>query len=101
MTEKERHRPSPSSFSSELYAPWLTTMRQMLTSSLDTNEKLTKEALDRYADAMAWAKGTPWAPMCKTFVTFTSQMLEGSTSLVRILWHLDKTKNGSEKLQSA
>ena len=101
MTEKEKHRPSLSSFSSDLYAPWLTTMKQMITSSLDTNEKLTKEALDRYAEAMAWAKDTPWAPMYKAFITFTSKMLEGSTSLVRVLWHLDKAKDGSEEMQSA
>ena len=101
MTEKEKHRPSLSSFSSDLYAPWLTTMKQMITSALDTNEKLTKEALDRYADAIAWTKDTPWAPMCKTFITFTSKILEGSTSVVRMLWQLDKAKNGSEELQSA
>lgn len=99
MTEKEKHRLSTSPFSSDLYVPWLTTMKHMIASSLDTNEKLTKEALDRYADSMAWAKDTPWAPMYKAFITFTSKMLEGSTSLVRMVWQLDKIKDGSEEMQ--
>jgi len=100
MTEKEKHRPSLSSFSSELYAPWLTTMKHMIASSLDTNEKLTKEALDRYADAMSWAKDTPWAPVYKAFIAAARKMLETSTIMVRALWQLDKAKDGPEEMQN-
>ena len=63
MTQKEKHHSSASMFSNEEYASWRTTMKQMMTSYLDTNEKLAVETLGWYEKATAWARDTPWAPL--------------------------------------
>src|SRR5215471_6148034 len=80
MSEKKTKPPEMSMHPSDLYASWRTTMKQMMASYLDTNEKLAKETLDWYVKATAWAKDTPWAPLFLTQISSASKMVEGSTN---------------------
>src|SRR5262245_39659935 len=84
MTMAEKDNPSSvSPFANDLYASWRTTMKQMIASYLDTNEKLAKETLSWYEKATAWAKDTPWAPLFKTQISSASKMLEDSNGMAR------------------
>lgn len=91
MLAKQQHSSAPT-FPRDLYASWVTTMTQIMTSYLDANEKLAKKTLDWYEKATAWTKDTPWAPWFKTQICSASKMLEGSTSMARKLWRIEKTK---------
>lgn len=100
MTEKKNHS-SVSMFPNDLYASWRTNMKQMMASYLDTNEKLAKEMLGWYEKATPWAKDTPWAPLFKVQSSFASKMMEGSTSIARKLWQIEKAGEVPEKMQEA
>src|SRR6185295_17349803 len=73
LTEKPKSDPFVPLFAHDLYDSWHTAMKQMMANSLDTNEKLAKEALTWYKKATAWAKETPWEPLCKTFSAAASK----------------------------
>jgi hypothetical protein len=87
-----------STFSQDLYASWRTNLKQIMASCLDTNEKLAKESLGWYEKATAWAKDTPWAPLFKTQISSASKMLEGSTSMARKLWRIERVKEAPEEV---
>lgn len=76
-------------------------MTQMVTNYLDANEKLAKKTLDWYEKATAWTKDTPWAPLCKTQICSASKMLEGSTSMARKLWRIEKTTENGDTRRDA
>jgi hypothetical protein len=63
-----------------------------MASCLDTSEKLAKETLDWYEKTTAWAKDTPWAPLVKRQISSAGKMLEGSASMTRKLWQIEKTE---------
>jgi hypothetical protein len=100
MTEK-KNQSSMSMFPNDVYASWRTNMKQMMASYLDTNEKLAKETLGWYEKATAWAKDTPWAPLFKTQISSASKVLEGSTSITRKLWQIEKSGETPEETQEA
>jgi hypothetical protein len=100
MTEK-KNQSSMSMFPNDVYASWRTNMKQMMASYLDTNEKLAKETLGWYEKATAWAKDTPWAPLFKTQISSASKVLEGSTSITRKLWQIEKSGETPEESQEA
>jgi hypothetical protein len=99
MTDKEKNHSSVSMFSNDLYASWRTGIKQMVTSYLDTNEKLAKEMLGLYEKTTTWAKDTPWAPWFKAQSSFASKMMARSTSLTRKLWQIEKAEDIPEKMQ--
>jgi hypothetical protein len=98
MTAKNNH-PSASTLSHDLCASWRTTMKQMIASSLDLNEKLAQEMLGWHEKATAWAKDTPWASLIKTQITSASKVLEDSTSMARKLWQIETAGESSEEQQ--
>jgi len=100
MTEK-KNQPSAPMFSNELYASLCTTMKQMMASYLDTNEKLAKETLGWYEKTTAWAKDTPWAPLFKRQISSAGKALEGSTKMTRKLWQIEKAGETPEEMQEA
>jgi len=101
MTEKDKKYSPASLFSGDLYASWRANMKQLMASYLDTNEKLAKETLGWYEKATAWAKDTPWAPLFKTQISSASKVLEGSTSMTRKLWQIEKAGEAPEEMQEA
>ena len=99
MTEKPEKDLFTPLFAPDLYRSWRMSLKQMFLASLETNERMTKEALAWYEKAMAWTKDTPWAPVCKTFVASTSKFVEDTSSLLRSMWHLEHTRDSPDKLQ--
>ena len=100
MTEK-KNQSSLSMFPNDVYASWRTNLKQMMASYLYTNEKLAKETLGWYEKATAWAKDTPWALLFKTQISSASKVLEGSTSITRKLWQIEKPGETPEETQEA
>lgn len=91
MTEK-KSQPAALLFPNELYASVCATMKKMMASYLDTNEKLAKETLGWYEKATVWAKDTPWAPLVEKQISSAGKMLDGSASMTRRLWQIEKTE---------
>ena len=100
MTQK-KHSPSVSMFSNDAYASWHTSVKQMMASYLDTNEKLAEDALGWYEKATAWARDTPWAPLFEAQISSASKMLERVTSMARKLWQLEHMGERPEEMQEA
>ena len=98
MSEKHESNLFASLVNSDLCAEWQTNLKQMLTSSLEANEKMAKAALAQYEKAMAWSKDTPWAPWCKSMMTMTEEFVEDSNGAMRSMWHIDHAREGPEKV---
>jgi hypothetical protein len=101
MTGKPEDAPFVSPLTPEFYAAWRASLKQLLVSSLETNEKIAKAALVRYEKTMIWTKDTPWAPWCKGFVSATGKLVEGTSRLLRVLWHVEHSRGGPEKMSKA
>ncbi len=101
MTEKERNHSPASLFSGDLYASWRTGMKQMITSYIETSEKLANGMLSFHEKATAWAKDTPWAPFFKAQNSLAGKVIEGSSSMARKLWHMQKEEETPEKMKEA
>jgi|GEM_PF-6065404 len=99
MTEKPENDPLTSLFPADFYAKWRAGLKQMLISSLEANEKLVKGALAWQEEATSWSKDTPWAPLCKSFVTATEKIVEDASSLVCGMWHVEHARDGPEHMQ--
>jgi hypothetical protein len=98
ITEKPEHNPFAALWTTDINAAWQKSLKPLLSSVLDTNEKLSKEVLAWYERAMSWTKGTPWAPLCKTFVTSFSKIVEDTNSLVRSAWHIEHARDGPDTI---
>ena len=98
MTEKHEKDLFTPLFAPDLYASWRASLKQMFLTSLETNERMTKGALAWYEKAMTWTKDTPWAPVCKTFVTSASKFVEDTSSLLRSMWHIEHARDGPDSV---
>lgn len=98
MTEKPESNPFVSLLTPDFYAEWRASLKQMLNSSLEANEKMAKASLVWYEKAMAWTKDTPWAPLCKSFVSGAEKLIEDASSMMRSMWHIEHTREGLEKM---
>lgn len=98
MTEKQESTPFASLWTSDFYADWSASLKKLLISSLEANEKMAKTSLARYEKAMAWTKDTPWAPWCKSMVTTTAKLIDDTTQMFCTLWHIDHGRDGPEKM---
>src|SRR5713226_6503406 len=77
MTEKEKNHSPTSRFSGDLYASWPTGMKQMITSYIDTSEKLANGMLSFHEKATDWAKDTTWAPFLRAKRYLAGKVIEG------------------------
>jgi hypothetical protein len=98
MSEKQESNPFASLVTPDFYAEWRASLKQMVISSLDVNEKMARAFLARYEKAMTWTKDTPWDPWCKSLVTTAEKLIEDTSSLVRSAWHLEHVRDGPEKM---
>jgi len=98
MTEKPESNPFASLLTPDSYAEWRANLKQMVSSSLETNKKMAKASLARYEKAMAWTKDTPWAPWCKSVVTTTGKLIEDTSKMFCAMWHLEHGRDGPEKM---
>ena len=98
MAEKLESNPFASLLTSDVYTEWRTHVKQMLMSSLETNEKVAKASLAWCEKAMSWTKDTPWDPWCKSVVTTTEKLIEDMSRVARSMWHLEHARDGLEKM---
>jgi len=98
MTEKPESNPFVSMFTPDFYAEWRASLKRMLSSSLQANEKMAKASLVWCEKAMSWTKDTPWAPWCKSFVSTAGKLIEDASRLVRSVWHIEHDRDGPEKI---
>lgn len=98
MTEKTEHQPFSMLWMTDPTAVWQKSLKPMVSKALETNEKLSKEVLARYEQAMTWTKDTPFAPLCKTFMTSLGKMVENANSLARSTWHIESARDGPETM---
>ena len=96
MSEKNEHNPFAALWTTDFDAAWQKSLKPSLSSVFDANEKLSKEVLAWYEQAMLWTKGTPWAPLCKTFMTSVRKIVENTNSLVRSAWHIEHARDGPD-----
>lgn len=98
MAEKENRFPSFKLFS-ELSAPWCSGAKKMAAWYIDTGEKLAESALGFQEKATSWAKDTPWAPLFETQNALARQFVEGSASLARSLWQIEKEGEAEKRAE--
>lgn len=96
MSEKTEHNPFAALWTTDVSAAWQKSLKPWVSNVLDANEKLNKEFLAWYERTMAWTKGTPWGPLCKTFMTSVGKLMEDTNSLVRSAWHLEHARDGPD-----
>jgi hypothetical protein len=82
---------SPTRLFSRLGNSWLGGARTVAASSIDLGESVARGALDVQKRATAWAKGTRLGPLLQAQNAIATRVVEGSASLARALWRLDRT----------
>ena len=98
MAEKESRSPLFQLFS-DLGAPWCSSAKKMVASYIDIGERVAKGAIDLQKQATAWAKDTPWAPLFEVQNTLARQFVEGSASLARSLWRIEKEEEAEKRAE--
>src|SRR5262245_19596415 len=76
MTEKPEGNPFVLLFTPDFYTECRASLKQMLSSSLEANEKMAKASLVWWEKAMSSTKDAPWSPWCKSFVSTAEKLIE-------------------------
>jgi hypothetical protein len=95
--EQDPHKPIGPVQVAEPSAPWCASMKQLMTSYLDTTAKLATETLRWCESATTWAQNTPWAPLFITPLTSAHTMAEETTRLMRTWWRIEQPNGAPEK----
>jgi len=96
MAKKETRFTSPK-FLSELGAPWYGAAKAITAWYIDISEQLAQGALDLQERATSWAKDTPLAPFFTTQQALVRQFVEGSASMARRLWQIERRAESEKR----
>ena len=74
----------------EANVPFSTSVKQIVTQSIESGEKWIGQAFALNEKATEWAKDTPLAPVFETQRSVARQVFASSTALARQLWQLEQ-----------